>query len=147
MRYALGRCLAPCAGKCTEAEYRDRVADVMMLLQGHGMELVEKLRARMDRAAFGFTVWRRPRVSEIRLELYGESAVNAIIFRIFPLARRNYWQTLNEMQKIFNLDVLPWRIDGFDISHTAGNQTVGVVVVLSRGILMCLFIAVLILRL
>ena len=58
MRYALGRCLAPCAGKCTQAEYKDRVADVMMLLQGHGMELVEKLRAKMGaKGDYIKTVW------------------------------------------------------------------------------------------
>ena len=29
--------------------------------------------------------------------------------------------------------MLPWRIDGFDISHSAGNFTVGVAVVFEQG--------------
>ena len=132
MRYALGRCLAPCAGKCTEAEYRDRVADVMMLLQGHGMELVEKLRARMDRAASALQFEEAARIRDTIRAIWRVSRQRNNIPDI-PTGEENYWQTLNEMQKIFNLDVLPWRIDGFDISHTAGNQTVGVVVVFEQG--------------
>lgn len=132
MRHALGRCLAPCSGNCSEAEYRDRVADVMMLLQGHGAELVEKLRARMDRAASNLIFEEAARIRDTIKAIWRVSRQRNNIPDI-PSGEENYWQTLNDMQKIFKLNVLPWRIDGFDISHTAGNQTVGVVVVFEQG--------------
>ena len=50
-----------------------------------------------------------------------------------PSGQENFWTTLNSLQRIFKLPILPWRIDGFDISHTSGNQTVGVVVVFEQG--------------
>ena len=132
MRHALGRCLAPCSGNCSEAEYRDRVADVMMLLQGHGAELVEKLRGKMDKAASNLMFEEAARIRDTIKAIWRVSRQRNNIPDI-PSGEENYWQTLNDMQKIFKLNVLPWRIDGFDISHTAGNQTVGVVVVFEQG--------------
>ncbi len=132
MRHALGRCLAPCSGNCSEAEYRDRVADVMMLLQGHGAELVEKLRGKMDKAASNLMFEEAARIRDTIKAIWRVSRQRNNIPDI-PSGEENYWQTLNNMQKIFKLNVLPWRIDGFDISHTAGNQTVGVVVVFEQG--------------
>lgn len=132
MRYSLGHCLAPCAGLCTEKEYRQRAADVIMLLQGKGLELVEKLRRRMDKA-----------VQELEFE--EAAALRDTIRAIWRVSRQrnnipdietgsdNYWETLNRLQTVLKLPMLPWRIDGFDISHTAGKETVGVVVVFEQG--------------
>ena len=50
-----------------------------------------------------------------------------------PSGKDNFWEVLNSMQRTFHLPVLPWRIDGFDISHSAGNFTVGVAVVFEQG--------------
>jgi excinuclease ABC subunit C len=44
------------------------------------------------------------------------------------------WAPLKSLQETLGLRTLPWRIDGFDISHTAGENTVGVVVVFEQGI-------------
>lgn len=132
MRHSLGRCLGPCAGLCTEAEYRDRVADVLMLLQGHGTELVEKLRKNMDKAARNMEFETAARLRDTIRAIWRVSRQKNTIPEI-PSGKENYWETLNSLQRIFKLPVLPWRIDGFDISHTAGNQTVGVVVVFEQG--------------
>jgi excinuclease ABC subunit C len=44
------------------------------------------------------------------------------------------WAPLKSLQETLGLPLLPWRIDGFDISHTAGESTVGVVVVFEQGV-------------
>jgi len=132
MRHALGRCLAPCAAFCTEDEYKERVADVILLLSGNASELVERLRKRMDTAASRLAfeeagrirdtihaVWRVTRQRSTLPEAYGNN--------------ENGWETLSSLKKLFNLPLLPWRIDGFDISHTGGNETVGVCVVFEQG--------------
>ena len=41
---------------------------------------------------------------------------------------------MTKLQELLQLPTVPWRIDGFDISHTAGRQTVGVVVVFEQGV-------------
>jgi excinuclease ABC subunit C len=44
------------------------------------------------------------------------------------------WTPLKRLQELLGLQALPWRIDGFDISHTSGENTVGVAVVFEQGI-------------
>lgn len=132
MKYSLGRCLAPCCGLCTENEYRDRVADVALLLQGHGAELVERLRKRMDKAARELKFEEAAHLRDTIRAIWRVSRQQNTIPEI-PSGKDNFWEVLNAMQRVFNLPVLPWRIDGFDISHSAGNFTVGVAVVFEQG--------------
>lgn len=132
MKYSLGRCLAPCCGLCTENEYRDRVADVALLLQGHGAELVERLRKRMDKAARELKFEEAAHLRDTIRAIWRVSRQQNTIPEI-PSGKDNFWEVLNSMQSVFNLPVLPWRIDGFDISHSAGNFTVGVAVVFEQG--------------
>ncbi len=132
MKYSLGRCLAPCCGLCTENEYRDRVADVALLLQGHGAELVERLRKRMDKAARELKFEEAAHLRDTIRAIWRVSRQQNTIPGI-PSGKDNFWEVLNSMQKTFHLPVLPWRIDGFDISHSAGNFTVGVAVVFEQG--------------
>lgn len=132
MKYSLGRCLAPCCGLCTENEYRDRVADVALLLQGHGAELVERLRKRMDKAARELKFEEAAHLRDTIRAIWRVSRQQNTIPEI-PSGKDNFWEVLNFMQKTFHLPVLPWRIDGFDISHSAGNFTVGVAVVFEQG--------------
>ena len=132
MKYSLGRCLAPCCGLCTENEYRDRVADVALLLQGHGAELVERLRKRMDKAARELKFEEAAHLRDTIRAIWRVSRQQNTIPEI-PSDKDNFWEVLNSMQRTFHLPVLPWRIDGFDISHSAGNFTVGVAVVFEQG--------------
>ena len=51
MNYDIGRCMAPCAGKCTEAEYGEMMAGVLSFLNGDYESVIAKLRKDMDEAA------------------------------------------------------------------------------------------------
>ena len=132
MKHSLGRCLAPCCGLCTEHEYRDRVADVALLLQGQGAELVERLRRRMDIAANSLKFEEAAHYRDTIRAIWRVSRQQHTTPDI-PLGQDNFFEVLSSMQKTFNLPILPWRIDGFDISHSAGNYTVGVAVVFEQG--------------
>ncbi|MDR2527955.1 MAG: excinuclease ABC subunit UvrC [Synergistaceae bacterium] len=132
LEFSLGRCLGPCAGRCAEVEYRERVNDVALLLRGGSAELVERMRRRMDAAARSLAfeeaahyrdtiraLWRisRQRVSEaLQEDLDSET-----------------WQVLTKLQEILGLKTLPWRIDAFDISHMAGREMYGCCVVFEQG--------------
>ncbi|MDR2529336.1 MAG: excinuclease ABC subunit UvrC [Synergistaceae bacterium] len=132
LEFSLGRCLGPCADRCTEAEYRERVNDAALLLKGGTAELVDRMRRRMDAAAkslafeeaarFRDTIralWRvsRQRVSEaLQEDLDSET-----------------WQVLTKLQEILGLKILPWRIDAFDISHMSGREMYGCCVVFEQG--------------
>ncbi len=51
MNSELGRCMAPCAGKCTEAEYGEMMAGVMSFLNGDYGSVLAKLQKDMEEAA------------------------------------------------------------------------------------------------
>ncbi|MBQ7569853.1 MAG: UvrB/UvrC motif-containing protein, partial [Synergistaceae bacterium] len=128
----LGRSMGACAGLCTQAEYRERVNDIILLLQGKPAELAERLKLRMDEAA---------KVLDFETAAHYRDAIRAV----WRVSRQQVssalsqdldnetWQVLNDLQSILNLKILPWRIDAFDISHTSGHDTYGVCIVFEQG--------------
>ena len=51
INHDIGRCLAPCAGKCTEEAYREMMEGVLSFLGGDYESVIRKLRADMEKAA------------------------------------------------------------------------------------------------
>ena len=51
INYDMGKCLAPCAGKCTQEEYSAMLQGVMAFLGGDYREVIDRLRSEMTRAA------------------------------------------------------------------------------------------------
>ncbi|NTW04640.1 MAG: excinuclease ABC subunit UvrC [Peptococcaceae bacterium] len=51
LNYHIGRCLAPCAGLVDKENYRARIKEVILFLEGRQEEVVKKLRDRMEQAA------------------------------------------------------------------------------------------------
>ena len=51
MNYDIGRCLAPCAGKCTEEAYREMMEGVLSFLGGDYDGVLKKLKKDMEEAA------------------------------------------------------------------------------------------------
>lgn len=133
MQYGLGRCMAPCTQECTQAEYRERVTDVLLLLQGKGLDLVERLRKRMDEAASKLRFEDAAHIRDTIKSLWRVSRHRRTTPSL-PGAGEDLWGPLTRLQELLKLPTVPWRIDGFDISHTAGRQTVGVVVVFEQGV-------------
>lgn len=132
VEYHLGRSMGACAGLCSQSEYRERVADIILLFGGKQAELVERLRKRMDMAAK-------------KLEFEKAARYRDTIRAVWKLSRQKIssalqedldnetWHVLNRIQELLRLEVLPWRIDAFDISHTYGHETYGCCVVFEQG--------------
>ncbi|MBQ7544765.1 MAG: excinuclease ABC subunit UvrC [Synergistaceae bacterium] len=132
VEYSLGRSMGACAGLCSQSDYRERVADIVLLFEGKQAELVERLRKRMDEAAK-------------KQEFEKAARYRDTIRAIWRLTRQKVssalqedldnetWQVLNRLQELLGLEILPWRIDAFDISHTAGHDTYGCCVVFEQG--------------
>ncbi len=51
VRHELRRCLAPCAGKCSESEYRQRIEQAHLFLTGDAEEPIKQLMNRMEDAS------------------------------------------------------------------------------------------------
>jgi excinuclease ABC subunit C len=133
MRHTLGLCLGPCAGLCGDPVYRERVADLIMLLQGRGADLAGSLHKRMDAAARRLEFEEAARLRDTIRAIWRVNRQRLATPSMFE-ENVNDWVPLKRLQEVLGLRTLPWRIDGFDISHTAGENTVGVVVVFEQGI-------------
>jgi len=131
--HSLGKCPAPCAGKCSRRVYRERVDDVILLLRGQSALLVERLRQRMEQASsrMDFEEAARHRDAIRAIWKINRNRVSAHLEEEFDTLT---WEVMNNLQAYLNLPVLPWRIDGFDVSHTGGKNTYGVVVVFEQGV-------------
>jgi excinuclease ABC subunit C len=92
LRGSVGRCLSPCAGRCTRGEYHERAALGRRFLQGEADAPLAILRARMEAAAarlqFEYAATLRDRLQrleELREELAGlRSAIESLSF-VYPV--------------------------------------------------------------
>lgn len=132
VEYSLGRSMGACAGLCTQQEYRERVADVILLFEGKSAELVERLRKRMNESAQAMEFEKAARYRDTIRAIWRLTR-QRISSALQEDLDNETWQVLNRLQKLLGLDVLPWRIDAFDISHTHGHDTYGCCVVFEQG--------------
>ncbi|PIE55098.1 MAG: excinuclease ABC subunit C [Dethiosulfovibrio peptidovorans] len=133
IRHELGKCQAPCAGLCSPGDYRDILDDVLLLLRGQTLDVTERLRRRMDKAAqnLDFEGAARLRDTLRALWRFSRQRVSATLSADLD---EDTWQVLVRLQEIVGLATIPWRIDGFDISHSSGHETYGVAVVFEQGL-------------
>jgi len=133
VRYDLGRCLGPCAGLADPSEYRERVADIALLLRGQSASLVGRLRERMDKAAASMDFETAGRYRDTIRAIWRLSRRHVSMVFSDPLDGGT-WKSLTQLQEVLSLPTLPWRIEGYDISHFAGGEAYGVCVVFEQGL-------------
>ncbi|HOR53830.1 MAG TPA: helix-hairpin-helix domain-containing protein, partial [Synergistales bacterium] len=133
VRYDLGRCLGPCAGLADPSEYRERVADIALLLRGQSASLVGRLRERMDKASASMDFETAGRYRDTIRAIWRLSRRHVSMVFSDPLDG-GIWKSLTQLQEVLSLPTLPWRIEGYDISHFAGGEAYGVCVVFEQGL-------------
>ncbi|MBQ9419434.1 MAG: UvrB/UvrC motif-containing protein, partial [Synergistaceae bacterium] len=130
--YNLGHSMGACAGLCSKSEYRERVADLILLFEGKSAELVERLRERMDAAAKNLEFEQAARYRDTIRAIWRLSK-QKISSALQEDLDSETWDVLNRIQKLLGLKTLAWRMDAFDISHTHGHDTYGCCVVFEQG--------------
>lgn len=133
VRHDIGRCPAPCAGLADPAEYRERVADIILLLRGQSADLVGRLRERMDKAASSLDFETAARLRDTIRSLWKISRRHVSMVFSEPLDQ-DTWKSMVHLKEELGLANLPWRIEGFDVSHFSGGETYGVCVVFEQGL-------------
>jgi len=135
LEYYLGRCGAPCAGLQTSADYKANIRRLVLFLQGRGGAVEKELERDMKAAA--------------KEHRYEEAA-----------ALRDTWQALHslhehgslsdglepsrlptdpkagvaQLQKVLSCSAAPRRLEGIDIAHLQGGETVGALVSFVDGL-------------
>jgi excinuclease ABC subunit C len=132
--HAIRRCTAPCADRVPRERY---LADVEMLrkfLKGGREEVVADLRARMKDASKRLAFERAAELRDQIKSLEGlskRSELDYIEGDITPMDPR---EGLEELGRVLGLGAAPRTIEGVDIAHVQGGESVGSLVNFVDGI-------------
>jgi excinuclease ABC subunit C len=133
--HSINQCTAPCNLRVSKAEYREDIRRLILFLDGKKDTLLDELRREMDEAAKALRFEKAGRIrDELKalesLNLRGNLAEHAQpeVFYIDPK------KGLAGLKKIFHLPEMPRRIEGVDIAHLQGDETVASLVQFIDGL-------------
>jgi len=132
---SIGQCTAPCNLRISKEDYRRDIRRLCMVLDGKKSKLLRELRAEMLTASQEL---RFERAARIRDEM---TALETLNLRgnlkdheqpeVFPIDPK---KGMRGLMKTLNLDKLPRRIEGIDIAHLQGGETVASLVSFLDGL-------------
>ena len=118
-------------GKCSPRDYKRNLRKLIRYLEGDRAKLLKELEKTMrDEAAQG----NYELAAEARDQLFGlKELQKKIVFSDKEFLDISSDQALLQLQKLLSLAKPPRRIEGYDISHQSGENTVGSMVVFING--------------
>ena len=132
---SINQCTAPCNLRIGKEEYRNDIKRLRMFLEGNGKKLLSEMRAEMEEASANLRFEQAARLrDEIKmlqkLRERGEIDTHEQpeVFFIDPK------KGLAGLQKIFKLETQPRNIEGVDIAHLGGTETVASLVQFLDGL-------------
>lgn len=132
---SIDQCTAPCNLRISKEEYRQDIQRLRMFLEGKRKKLLKEMRAEMTAAAQALNFEKAARLrDEInmleRLNERGELETHAQpeVFYVDPK------KGLNGLRRVLKLDETPRTIEGVDIAHLGGGQTVASLVQFIDGL-------------
>lgn len=132
---SINQCTAPCNLRISKEEYRDSIRRLRLFLDGGKVSVLKELRAEMQAASSDLKFEKAARLrDEItaleNLNLRGnlEDHVQPEVFYIDPK------KGLAGLKKVLNLPALPRTIEGVDIAHLHGGETVASLVQFIDGL-------------
>jgi excinuclease ABC subunit C len=133
--HSIGQCTAPCNFRITKEEYRRNIKRLQKVLEGKRGPLLAEMREEMAAAAKGLNFEEAGRLrDEIEmlesLDKRGALATH-VQPEVFPIDPK---KGLAGLQKVLHLPKMPRTVEGVDIAHTAGTETVASVVQFIDGL-------------
>jgi excinuclease ABC subunit C len=135
--HSIRQCTAPCNFRVSREEYRRQVRKLILVLEGKKGKLVREMEAQMREASAALQFEKAARIrDEIaaldRLDLRGEKGkeetVQPELFHIDPK------KGLVGLKKVLGLAKMPRTIEGVDIAHLGGQDTVASLVSFLDGL-------------
>jgi excinuclease ABC subunit C len=119
-------------GKTTPAAYKRNLRKLIQYIQGNRVKLMKQIERDMKKSA---ATGHYEQAADLRNQLYGLQALaTKIIFSDREFLDISGDKALAELQRLLGLDQPPARIEGYDISHQAGTNVVGSMVVFTNGV-------------
>ncbi len=132
LQYHLGLCPGPETGQLDSKAYKEQLKKLIMYLRGERTQLINQLEREMQAAARqqDFEL-----AATLRNELFSLKNLNKqVIFSDKEAMDLSRDHALNDLAELLGLDKIPRRIEGYDISHMSGVDTVASMVVFSNGV-------------
>lgn len=133
--HSIHQCTAPCNLRVSRDEYKADIDRLRLFLDGKKTDLVDDLEREMKEAARDLRFEKAARVRDMlkaleNLALRGnlDDHAQPEVFQIDPK------RGLAGLKKVFGLKEVPRRIEGVDIAHLAGGQTVASLVQFLDGL-------------
>jgi excinuclease ABC subunit C len=133
--HSIEQCTAPCNLRISKEEYRKGIRRLQQVLDGNKDKLLKEMHEEMETAAkelrFEEAAWLRDEIEMLNsLDKRGvlETHVQPEVFPIDPK------KGLAGLQKVLHLPEQPRIIEGVDVAHTAGMETVASVVQFIDGL-------------
>ena len=133
--HSINQCTAPCNLRISKEDYRRDIERLKLFLDGKKQKLLDEMRAEMEQASRDLKFEKAGRIRDQlklleNLSLRGNlnDHVQPEVFFIDPR------KGLAGLQKIFKLPAIPRRIEGVDIAHLAGGETVASLVQFIDGL-------------
>ena len=119
-------------GKTTEKDYKTELRRLIRYLNGDRDNLLKEIERDMHRHA---SLGEFEMAAKLRDEYFGLKGLKRkIIFSDKEFLDLSSDQALLQLQKLLNLESVPRRIEGYDISHISGSDTVASMVVFKNGV-------------
>ncbi len=130
----IANCSAPCIGKVSAAEYRQRVEEACAFLRGERMEMLKELRAEMEQAAAEHRFEDAAALRDMLLHLHTAVKERAKVRKTPKMKQDEARQGLKELQRQLKLPAEPRVIECFDISNISGTSSVASMVCAVDGV-------------
>ncbi|MFT3882357.1 MAG: excinuclease ABC subunit UvrC [Gemmatales bacterium] len=133
--HSIGQCNAPCNYRVTKEHYREQIRRLQMVLDGKKDGLIKELEETMKQSASELDFERagqlRDQIKALsNLKLRGEvdKDLQPEVFVLDPK------RGVRGLQKVLQLEELPRVVEGIDIAHFAGSETVASLVQFVDGV-------------
>ena len=133
--YSIRQCTAPCNFRVSKEDYRKQIKKLVMILEGKSVKLFHRMEREMIEASTAMQYEKAGRIRDEmaalrKLELRGDvdKDVQPEVFHIDPK------RGLLGLKKVLGLSKLPRTIEGMDIAHLQGSETVASLVSFLDGL-------------
>ena len=130
----IANCSAPCVGKVTSEQYRERVAEACAFLRGERMGLLRELRAEMTQVAKEKRFEEAAALRDLLFHLHQVVKERARVRKSPKMKSAELKQGLLALKDRLKLSAVPSVIECFDISNISGTHSVASLVVAVDGV-------------
>jgi excinuclease ABC subunit C len=127
-------CSAPCIGKVTPEEYRERVETACAFLRGERPEFIKEIRAQMESAAADHQFEEAAALRDMMLLLHRAVKERALVRKTDKMRAADAVAGLDELAHELGLKKPPHIIECFDISNISGTYAVASMVAAVDGV-------------